>query len=165
MSEVREYHKCTKKSIPANFNVNKNDIVIVQDSNIPRPLWRLGIVENVIISKDNQVRGAKVRLSNSQILERPVNMLYPIEATKLTETSVYNPIYEENVDFEVLNYTSVKDKEKIKLDADQIDLYTEHSELDTEHIELDADNPSKKNERRTRRKAAEEAVLKMKYLT
>ena len=92
-------------------------------------------------------------------------MLYPIEATKLTETSVHNPIYEENVDFEVLNNTSVNDKENIKLDADQIDLYTEHSELDTEHIELDADNTSKKNERRTRREAAEEAVLKMKYLT
>ena len=99
LSELRELHKCTKKSVSANFNVNKNDIVIVQDSNIPRLLWRLGIVENVIISKNNQVRGAKVRLSNSQILERPVNMLYPIEATKLTETSVHNPIYEENVDF------------------------------------------------------------------
>ena len=33
------------------------------------------------------MRGAKVRLPNSNVLERPINMLYPIEATKINDTN------------------------------------------------------------------------------
>lgn len=43
------------------------------------------------------MRGAKVRLPNSNVFERPINMLYPIEATKINDTNKsYSPLEKEN---------------------------------------------------------------------
>ena len=43
------------------------------------------------------MRGAKVRLPNSNVFERPINMLYPIEATKINDTNKsYSPLEKGN---------------------------------------------------------------------
>ena len=89
------------------FIISENDVVIVKDSKIPRPYWRLAVVESISVSKDNNVRGAKVRLPDSNVLERPINMLYPIEATKINNTNKsYRPLEKDNepeIDFPVNN--------------------------------------------------------------
>ena len=61
--------------------IEKGDIVIVFEENVPRHLWRMGRVEDLLIStSDNRIRGATVRLGKTgTLLNRPVNKLYPLE--------------------------------------------------------------------------------------
>ena len=43
------------------------------------------------------MRGAKVKLSKSNVLERPINMLHLIESTKIKNTNKsYSPLEKEN---------------------------------------------------------------------
>jgi len=51
----------------------------VRDENIPRRAWKLAKVLESILSRDNQVRSVKVQLPNKNILDRPINHLYPLE--------------------------------------------------------------------------------------
>ena len=39
------------------FIFSENDVVIVKDSKISQSYWRLAVIDNVIVSKDNKVRG------------------------------------------------------------------------------------------------------------
>jgi hypothetical protein len=54
------------------------DVVIIATDERKRGRWPLGIVEELIVGKDGNVRGAKVRTDKSQ-LERAVQHLYPLE--------------------------------------------------------------------------------------
>ena len=94
------------------FIISENDVVIVKDRKISRPYWRLAVVESIIVSKDNKVRGAKVRLPNSSVLERPINMLHPIEPIKINNTNKsYSPLEKDNepeIDFVVNNRLFIK---------------------------------------------------------
>ena len=57
-----------------------DDVVLIFEEKVPRQNWCLGRVMEILPSRDNQVRGAKVLVGKSrQILERPINKLYPIE--------------------------------------------------------------------------------------
>ena len=61
-----------------------NDVVLIKDDNYKRSDWKVGRATELIYSKDNQPRAAKVNLvSNKRIisLNRPVNKLYPFEVT------------------------------------------------------------------------------------
>ena len=79
------------------FIISENDVVIVKDSKISRPYWRLAVGESITVSKYNKVRGAKVRLPNSNVLERPINILYPIAAAKIKNTNKsYSPLEKDN---------------------------------------------------------------------
>ena len=79
------------------FIISENYVVVVTDSTVSRPHWRLAAVESITISKGNEVRGDKIRLSNSNVLDKPINMLYPIEATKINNTNkLYSPLEKEN---------------------------------------------------------------------
>ena len=59
------------------------DIVIIFDDKLPRGLWRLGKVEELITGADNMVRGARVRVhigaSKTSVMQRSVLKLYPLE--------------------------------------------------------------------------------------
>jgi hypothetical protein len=58
----------------------KDDIVLVFEEKAPRHTWCLGRITEIIPSRDGQVRGAKVFIGKTrQIIERPINKLYPIE--------------------------------------------------------------------------------------
>ena len=58
------------------------DIVVVHDER-KRHLWRLGKIEGLISGKDGNVRGAKLRVSETgkrpTVLERPLQKLFPLE--------------------------------------------------------------------------------------
>ena len=56
--------------------------MLIYEEKQPRQHWRLGRVLEVIESKDNNIRGAKVLIGKSkQVITRPINKLYPIEET------------------------------------------------------------------------------------
>jgi len=59
---------------------NLNDIVIIYEDKQPRNNWRIGKIVELIKSKDNQIRGAKVLVAKTKnIIDRPINRLYPVE--------------------------------------------------------------------------------------
>ena len=54
------------------------DVVIIQDESRNRNLWKLGIVDNLIVGRDRIVRAAKIR-AGKEVMERAVQHLYPLE--------------------------------------------------------------------------------------
>ena len=91
LTELREAHgrkrKCSESS-----TVEVGDIVLVHDKDHPQTFWKMARVEELIRSRDNQVRGARVRVgATGSMLRRPVQALYPLEvhaakAEQSTET-------------------------------------------------------------------------------
>ena len=82
--ELRELHRCSSvKSIAVSPSVQNGDVVIIKEDNVARNLWKLGRVEELIMSEDSHVRGAIVRVARagkpSVLLQRPVQCLYPLE--------------------------------------------------------------------------------------
>ena len=60
--------------------------MLIHDENQPRSMWRMGIVEEIIHSADdNQIRGAVVRSNTGSRIKRPVNKLYPIEIVRYND--------------------------------------------------------------------------------
>jgi hypothetical protein len=45
-------------------NVKVNDVVMVQDANLVRGEWTLGVIDEILISKDGRVRNVVVRYKN-----------------------------------------------------------------------------------------------------
>ena len=52
-------------------------IVLIKD-NLPRGCWRIGRITELIRSRDQQVRSARVLLPSKKMIGRPLNLLYPI---------------------------------------------------------------------------------------
>ena len=62
-------------------NVRVGDVVAIQDSNIVRGEWKLGVIENIIDSKDGRVRNVEVRYkigSTNVTIKRAVQRLIVI---------------------------------------------------------------------------------------
>ncbi|XP_053395705.1 uncharacterized protein LOC128555912 [Mercenaria mercenaria] len=59
------------------------DVVIVQD-NCSRGSWKLAKIEELIKSRDGEIRACKIQLSSGNILNRPLNLLFPVETSHST---------------------------------------------------------------------------------
>ncbi|XP_047124265.2 uncharacterized protein LOC124806978 [Hydra vulgaris] len=94
LTELREFHKGNNKFGSKN-NIKKGDVVIIQDANLVRGLWKLGVIENLLPSTDGQRRAATVQCVSAGIityLSRPVNKLCLLEENKfdVVETTFVN---------------------------------------------------------------------------
>lgn len=77
--DLREYHKIQHKrnNVPG---IKQGDVVTIEDENRRnRTSWQLARVESVLKGQDNVARGARVRLANGNVIERPLQKLYPLE--------------------------------------------------------------------------------------
>lgn len=72
---LREFHKTSGQQGDI---VAKGDIIQIHDDNLPRNRWLLGVVEDLIVGNDGQVRAARVK-SRSGMTTRPIAKLYPLE--------------------------------------------------------------------------------------
>ena len=120
------------------------------------------------------MRGAKVKLSKSNVLERPINMLHLIESTKIKNTNKsYSPLEKENepeINFVVNSngfcfdntvlkiHNVVKSNLVIKPD-DDVDLKDEGNIAKSEN----RCDEQQATTRQQRRKEAENADLKLKH--
>ena len=79
---LRENHKITS----ANKNhptISLNDVVLIEEERKPRSTWKMGIVVELIKGKDDNVRGAIVRVPKSNsLITRPICKLYHIESLR-----------------------------------------------------------------------------------
>ena len=83
---LREMH-CQPKRKSHAPRIAVGDVVIILDEQ-PRAMWKLGIVEELLIGADGENRAAVLRVSNqgraSKCLRRPVQRLYPIQMAVTT---------------------------------------------------------------------------------
>ena len=71
------------------FNLSKTGenpklVVLMEEDNVKRLQWKMGIVQNLISGKDGQVRGVELRTishGKPQILTRPIQKIYPLEVS------------------------------------------------------------------------------------
>lgn len=56
-----------------------DDVVLVEEDNLPRQAWKMGRIVQVFPGRDNKVRACAVRLAGHNIIRRPVQLLYPME--------------------------------------------------------------------------------------
>ena len=83
LTSLRGSQKLTKSKKEPKLMVN--DIVIVYDKRQPRHLWKLGRITELIIGKDDVIRGAKLKLGTGAIIQRPLNLLYLLEVRNFTK--------------------------------------------------------------------------------
>ena len=60
-------------------NIPKIGDVVQLKDDLPRGSWRLGRIVDLITSQDGEIRAAKVILTTKNIVNRPLNLLYPLE--------------------------------------------------------------------------------------
>uniref|UniRef100_A0A1X7SFL0 DUF5641 domain-containing protein n=1 Tax=Amphimedon queenslandica TaxID=400682 RepID=A0A1X7SFL0_AMPQE len=88
--ELREGHRYHSTGV-CGEQINVGDVVVVYDSDKHRGFWKLGVVEQLIVGRDNESRGAVVRVHKkghkSTLLKRPVQRLYPIEMNCQNDSS------------------------------------------------------------------------------
>ena len=70
---------------------------MIIDEDTQRGMWRLGIVEETLTGKDNETRGAVVRVKArrgaSSFLRCPIQRLYPLEVQHKKGTTENNSYY------------------------------------------------------------------------
>ena len=79
----RSQRKLKERRTQSPFNANVGDVVLVKDD-LPRGMWRIGRIYELIESRDGHIRSAKVLL-------RPLCSLYPIECQKTDDTDTNCP--------------------------------------------------------------------------
>ena len=60
----------------------------INGKSLPRGIWKMGKVTKLIESKDNEIRAATILLPTKKEVNRPINLLYPLETA--TPTDQYN---------------------------------------------------------------------------
>ena len=68
--------------------ININNVVMIKRDKKNRGKWKIGIIENIFMSKDNTIRSIRIS-SEKNVIERPVQLLYPMElhCASMTTTS------------------------------------------------------------------------------
>ena len=57
------------------------DVVLVKE-NLPRGMWKLGKIQQLIQSTDQKIRSARVMVANGNLINRPLNLLFPTECPR-----------------------------------------------------------------------------------
>ena len=94
LTGLRESHDCTATGIRKVPKVS--DVVTVFEDGVMRNKWKTAVVESLILGKDEQVRGANVRvITKGKIvrLSRPVQKLHPIEVQSYQKSPERGPVH------------------------------------------------------------------------
>ena len=71
------------------MKININDVVMIKGDEKNRGKWKIGIIENIFMGKDNIIRSVRIRTGKS-IIERPIQLLYPMELRCDSKTATRN---------------------------------------------------------------------------
>ena len=78
---LRETQRTSKLNINS-LKINVNDIVLIFYKKVPTHFWRIAIVTRVLPSRNSEIRGAIVRIANTNTnFKRPVKKLFAVENT------------------------------------------------------------------------------------
>ena len=115
----RSQIKLKESRVKSPYKASVGDVVLIKD-NLPRGTWRIGRIKELIVSRDEQIRSAKVLLPNNKTIGRPINLLFPIEcpSTNANET-IQNCNSENTCDQDVGNTDSTKPKRTAAREAER----------------------------------------------
>lgn len=69
--------------VPTSSNaIKEGTAVLVYEHLLPRQLWEMGVVAEVLIGRDGRIRACMVRLPSGTVIRRPVQLLYPLESLR-----------------------------------------------------------------------------------
>ena len=68
--------------VQSEIQPTKGDVVLLKGSS-PRGTWKLGMIEELLTSKDGEVRTATVRTASGNLLNRALSFLYPLECSEV----------------------------------------------------------------------------------
>ena len=84
ITELREFNEI-KNCHGILVKPNVNDVVLIEDRNFKKMDWRIGKIDELLYSKDGEVRSAEIIVIKNGWklkLRRPVDKLYPFECCK-----------------------------------------------------------------------------------
>ena len=83
LAALRERHNLSHKEKPVKININ--DVVMIKGDEKNWGKWKIGIIENIFMGKDNTIRSIRIR-TEKNVIERPIHLLYPMELHYVTQT-------------------------------------------------------------------------------
>ena len=99
--------------------MQQGDVVSIHDENLPRTLWRTGVVHELIKRTDDKTRGAVIRVADkgkTSFLRRPVQRLFPFEIRDEPATETQSHVENLTVKEQIL-----KEPIKESVQATQVD--------------------------------------------
>ncbi len=90
----RTQHHVAQGRIRAHNTPKPGDVVLIMDKDLPRGSWKIGRIQSLISSQDGENRAATILLPSRKTLNRPINLLCPIEcpaAAPILETDDPDP--------------------------------------------------------------------------
>ena len=82
LNELREHHK-NRESTSVCREIQEGELVTVQEDNLPRGQWKMGVIQRTLRGEDGVVRGAEIKVvtksGKMSLLRRPVTKLCPLE--------------------------------------------------------------------------------------
>lgn len=85
----RPQRKLKEPRTKSPFSANVGDVILIKDD-LPRGMWRIGRIHELMKSRDGQTRSAKVLLPTNKIIGRPLSLLYPVECPRETDSDPNN---------------------------------------------------------------------------
>ena len=129
LTNLREAHKIHSKNSSAP-RVSVGDVVTIHEDGQPRGMWKLGLVENLLVGRDQEVRAAVLRVPgrgrNIQHLSRPVQKLYPLEIPKEKNCIQIRAYQQKTLPTTVVSIKTKKLSHKIK---DHLSLLSHHPDV------------------------------------
>ena len=81
---MQERHKIKSGSLE--ILPSKGAIVLLKEDVKDKAQWRIARITKEIIGKDNQIRGYELKLGNGYVIQRPVQLVCPLELqSEITE--------------------------------------------------------------------------------
>ena len=84
LADLREHHRSKGEGLS---KVSEGEVVLVHEDNVKRSNWKMGKVVGLIIGKDSEVRGAKLKLitkGKAVFVNRALPKLYPLQVRSVT---------------------------------------------------------------------------------
>jgi len=90
LNELRQFHMYSRQKSKADIQLYQGDVVLIKDDNPqPRNNWRKGIIDDVILGRDNQPRGVKLyvisKTGRRRACYRPLQKIIPFEISNQCE--------------------------------------------------------------------------------
>ena len=98
LTDLREHHRIKGE---CNNKVSTGEVVLVHEDNVKRSNWKMGKVEELIVGKDKEVRGVKLRIITKGkpiFVNRPVQKLYPLQVCGIENGDRGNPVSQGSAD-------------------------------------------------------------------
>ena len=85
LRETSPHHKSVRRQIAGTPRVG--EVVIVKEDNVPRGMWKVGRIEELVKGSDGNIRTVRIYLPNGKSYYRTINHIFPLEIPDQTNDS------------------------------------------------------------------------------